>query len=275
MPIVPPALRLPARQLPALLAAALLLLGPLAAAAEALDEIRERGSIRIGVVATPPFTIALDGAELVGFEIDIGKKIAADMGVEPVFLLYPVEGVIAALEVGQLDIVAAGLGITPERALRVAFSRPYFMSGVTVATSVSRMPEVEGAETLNAPGLVIVTVPETMSVERAEALFPEAELAIVTSADEAEAAILESKADAMLATVQEARFLALRHPDRVAFPLSEPLIGSVAGIAVQRSDYELKHFLDSWIEAHHADGWLDERHHFWFETLDWVPLTDR
>ena len=51
--------------------------------------------------------------ELIGFEIDVAKKLAEDMEVEVEFSIYPWEQIILRLESGEIDVIAAGLSITP------------------------------------------------------------------------------------------------------------------------------------------------------------------
>ena len=268
-----PALRLPALLAPVLLA--LLALAPLGAAADALDDIRARGAIRIGVSAFLPWTVERPTGGLAGFEIDIGEKIAEDIGVEADFRLMPVEGVIPALERGEIDMIAAGLAITPARALRVEFTRPYFRSGVAIATNTAMTRDIASLGALDAPGIVIVTVADTMSAGLAGTLFPRAELRVLADAGAAETAILEGEAHALIASLPEARFLALRHPGTVDLPLEEPLIGSAAGFAVRRGEHGLRAFLDAWIVAREADRWLETTHDYWFESLDWAERVGR
>ena len=66
----------------------LVLICPPLAAADVLDDILDRGTIRFGVAEFVPWTIRTKSGELIGFEIDIAKKIATDMGVKPEFTVY-------------------------------------------------------------------------------------------------------------------------------------------------------------------------------------------
>ena len=59
---------------------------------------------------------------LIGFEVDLAKKLAEDMGVNVELRLYPWEQIIKALQDGEIDVIAGGMAITPERALQVNFT---------------------------------------------------------------------------------------------------------------------------------------------------------
>ena len=93
----------------------LLLTATAAASADALDEILERKTIRVGVSEFVPWTVRTETGELIGFEIDIANKIAEDMGVEAEFKVYEWDAIIPALEAGEIDVIAGGMP-TPDLA---------------------------------------------------------------------------------------------------------------------------------------------------------------
>ena len=132
--------------------------------ADVLDEILERGTIRVGVAEFVPWTHKNKAGELVGFEIDVARKIAGDMSVEPEFKVYLWEDIIPALLTGEIDIIAGGMSITPARALKVDFSRPLAESGVGLATNTRMTRNIESLRELDAPGIVVTTVKDTIAV---------------------------------------------------------------------------------------------------------------
>lgn len=252
--------------------AAALVLVPTVALADVLEAILERGAVRIGVAEFVPWTFESANGELAGFEIDVGAKLAADIGVLPEYRLYPWEEIVPALQAGEIDVIAAGMAITPGRALEVAFSNPYFASGVGLATNTARTADVTSLTALNEPGRTIVTVAQTLAFDVAERTFDAAELQVLATPELAEAELLAGRADAYVASVPEVRFLALRHPDTVDVPIAEPLVGSKAGLAVERGEQAWLNFLNAWIVARDADHWLASAHAYWFESLAWREL---
>ena len=115
-------------------AAAIIVLATLAlavdAAARELQDVLNTGTLRVGVTLFAPWAARGDNNELVGFEADVARQLAADMGVKAQLLAYDIDRLVPALEAGEIDIIAAGLTITPERALHVNFSQPYAESGI-------------------------------------------------------------------------------------------------------------------------------------------------
>lgn len=82
----------------------------------------------------PPFEFQTAQGELVGFDIDLIKAIAAAAGFQVKFQQMPFAGMIPALQAQTVDAAVAAMTITAERAKTISFSRPYFKSGLAIAT---------------------------------------------------------------------------------------------------------------------------------------------
>ena len=86
--------------------------------ASTLEQVLKTGTIRIGVSLFEPWVIKNKDGELDGFEIQIAKQLAKDLGAKPEFKVVEWKNLIDALESKEIDIIIAGMAITPERALR-------------------------------------------------------------------------------------------------------------------------------------------------------------
>ena len=241
-------------------------------AADDLKEILERGSMRVAVSEYAPWCMRATDGSLVGFEVEVAEKIAADMGVAAELVVYDWEQLIPALRKGEVDVIIAGMSITPGRALRVDFTRPYAESGTTLVTHTETTRDVASLEDLNGDDITIGAVAETTNADLARRLFNEAALETFPSSQAAEAAVLAGDLHAYVTTVPEARFLVLAHPDVVDLPLVKPLLTAKEGIAVRRGEDAWRTFLNAWITAREADKWLATAHSYWFDSLEW---TDR
>jgi polar amino acid transport system substrate-binding protein len=81
----------------------------------------------IGYAEEPPYAFALENGTVTGESPEVAKAIAARLGITNVeWRLVEFGDLIDELEAGSIDLVAAGMFITPERAGRVAFSEPTF-----------------------------------------------------------------------------------------------------------------------------------------------------
>ncbi len=240
------------------------------AGADVLDEILERGTIRFGVAEFEPWTMKSESGELIGFEIDVANKIAKDMGVKAEFRLYPWDEIIPALQNGEIDVLTGGMSITPARALQVNFTRPLAKSGVTLATNISMTKDIERLEKLNSPDIKIAVVKSTLSHSVSQTFFGKADIKVFATGAEAGEAVVAGEAHAYLASLTQAKFLALNNPDVVDLPVNEPLIASREAIAVRKGEQELMNFLNAWVTARQADLWIATTRDYWFETLKWA-----
>lgn len=95
-------------------------------AANSLQDIKTRGTIKIGMLVDfPPYGLMNTKNEPDGYDADVAKLLAKNLGVK--LDLVPVTGPnrIPYLLSGQVDLLVASLGITPARAKKVDFSDPY------------------------------------------------------------------------------------------------------------------------------------------------------
>ncbi len=89
---------------------------PALARADGLTDILQRKTVRIGVCEFAPWTFTSRAGQLEGFEIDVGRQIAHDLGVTPEFKVYSLDTIFDAVDRGEIDFIAGGLAITPARA---------------------------------------------------------------------------------------------------------------------------------------------------------------
>lgn len=240
------------------------------ASADMLDDILERGTIRVGVAEFAPWTIRTKSGDLIGFEIDIANKIAQDMEVETEIKVYEWEEMIPALQQGEIDVIAGGMAITPGRALQVNFSRPLAISGVGLATNTEMTQDIQTLDELDDERIIIVTVVDTLAYSVSQMLFGEASVNVFPTQELAEAEFLEGRAHAYLAGMPEVRFLVLKNSEGFDMPIAEPLLASSEALAVRKGEQELLNFLNAWVTARTTDKWLATSYDYWFGTLDWT-----
>jgi cystine transport system substrate-binding protein len=98
-------------------------------AQSALEQIKQAGALRIGTEGTyAPFTYHDDSGALVGFDVEIGRAIAEQLGVEAEFVEGPWDGLIAGIDANRYDVVINQVGINAERQAKYDFSEPYIAS---------------------------------------------------------------------------------------------------------------------------------------------------
>jgi polar amino acid transport system substrate-binding protein len=100
-----------------------------------LSGIRERGKLVVGTYpVVEPMTFVDKSGQVVGFDMDMVKAVAADIGVPVEIKQINFQDLIGAAETGQIDLIACVMTITPERSERILFSIPYFNTGQMIIT---------------------------------------------------------------------------------------------------------------------------------------------
>jgi polar amino acid transport system substrate-binding protein len=164
------------------LAALLLLLFSLAAAQaqerSRLDEVLQRGSLIVVTLGTvPPFAFKDDKGELVGFDIDVARLAANALFRDPnkiEFVIVTSDGRWPAIESGRADMGVGGTTVYPDRAIRVAFTRAFIDSGISIM--VAKSSGIKSLEDLNQEKNTVANLNNPQMADRAQLFFPKAKL---------------------------------------------------------------------------------------------------
>ncbi len=109
---------------------------------------------------TPPNVYHDESGELVGSEVDLGKALAAEMGLKADFVESAFSAVIPTLQAKQCDVIMAQLYIKPEREAVVDFV-PYVYSGTGISVSKDKPADVTGLNDTLCGKKVMVAVATT------------------------------------------------------------------------------------------------------------------
>ncbi len=240
-----------------------------AGAGELLNNIQKSGEIKVGVSIMPPWVMENKKGELIGFEIDIAKQLAKDIGVKVIFKQYQWKQLINALVKGDIDIIASGLSITPKRALTINYSNPYSSSGYRLVTNLNLTKDFDSIKDLNNEKIYITAVKGTVSATLAAKIFPKATLDLRKTEKEASAAVINGVVHAFIAPSPIPEFISLKHSSEVDLPLKNPLLTTKEAFAVRKGNQEMLNFLNSWIIAHNAHDWIESSHEYWFNSMKW------
>ncbi len=119
-------------------AAAALMLAPIAASADALADIKERGTLRAAIdLGSPPFGMTDGAMQPIGSEVESAQLLADFLGVKLEIVEVTSPNRIPFLLTGKADVVIASLSITDERKEVIDFAVPHGVIGVIVAAPAS------------------------------------------------------------------------------------------------------------------------------------------
>ncbi|MGR5120054.1 transporter substrate-binding domain-containing protein [Vibrio astriarenae] len=234
-----------------------------------LDQINERGTLRVGMSTFVPWAMRDKQGELIGFEIDVAKRLAQDSGWQVEFVPTAWDGIIPALLAQKFDVIIGGLSITEERSKSVLFSDPYSHSGIQVAASKSLAGDMTELSDYDSRRISIAVRRGATPVQVARETFPKAKLLQFDDEAQAFQEVLNGNAHAVIASSPKPEHEAVKHADKLFIPFTERLAQGNEAFAVRLGEEDKAAFFNEWIAARTADGWLKERYEFWFSTLDW------
>lgn len=240
-----------------------------------LEDVLRRGTLRVGFSTFVPWAMQAKDGRFIGFEIDVARRLAQDMGVKPEFVPTKWDGIIPALLTGKFDIIIGGMGIRPQRNLKVNFSIPYEFTGMAIVAHKDKAAGLKTLADFNRPEVVVAVRLGTTAQEAAENFLPRASIKPFSDEDQAVQELLSGRAHAMIASAPLPRLQAAAHPDKLFLPLGDTdFTREPIGFAVRKGDPDFLNFLDNWVRVTSALGWLDARFAYWFNTEDWKPLVE-
>src|SRR3954454_60453 len=181
---------------------------PSMARADLLAEIRSRGVLRVGMAEYSPWMTLAPGGKPTGLEVDIVERLAGDLGVR-LQVATPFDALIDRLAARDVDMVASNLSITPERALKVAFSEPYGDSEVRAVARTDLLGGEVTPEQLNDESIAIATTVGTTGAQTAAEQFPMAQITEFATQDEAAKALLDGAAKVLVGSTPYPETLAV------------------------------------------------------------------
>lgn len=234
-----------------------------------LEAVQDRGTLRVGLGLYEPWSACNADGELMGFEIDVATKVAEDIGVALTLVPTNWNYIISELMAEQFDVIISGMAILPERNLRVNFTAPYSFGGVYVVAHIAKTADLQTREDFNQAAVTIAAVRGSSAVPPLRRTFPAATLRLLDSDAEVLRAVVAGEVHAGTAFSTARRTWVEAHPETLHIPFPDPLAEYAAAMALRKGDLDTLNFLNSWITANTANGWLPQRWQYWFETREW------
>lgn len=253
----------------AIVAVAVPSLGQAQGQAPAIEQIRQRGALRVGVSTFVPWAMRDTGGELIGFEIDVARKIAEDLGVRLEHVPTAWDGIIPALIAGRFDIIISGMSVTPERQQTVDFTIPYANSGQEIVANRQLSGSVRTLQDLNRADVTITCRRGAVPCQFLTANLTRATIRQFDDDAQASQEVLNGRANAWMASFPRPRFLALDNPQVAFMPFQDFVTRAEEAFAVRKGDAATVEAMNAWIRANQTNGWIAQRHAFWFDSRDW------
>jgi cystine transport system substrate-binding protein len=237
--------------------------GNSAVAGELLQQIKDKGSVKVGLEGTyPPFNYQDENGKLTGFEVEFAEALAKELGVKVEFQPSKWDGILAALESKRLDLVINQVTISEERKKKYDFSTPYTVSGIQALVRKGNEDSIKSAADLAGKkvGVGLGTNYEQWLKENA----PKADIRTYDDDPTKFQDLNVGRIDAILVDRLAAFEMVEKTGGRLAVA-GEPFSRQESGIALRKGDPELLAAIDKAIAKLKADGTLKAISEKWFK----------
>lgn len=227
-----------------------------------MAELQEAGEIVIGVkYDVPPFGFENpDSGEVEGFDVDLGKYIAARLGVDPVFKEAISDNRIPFLQDGTVDIILSTMTITTDRDAEIDYSRPYFIAQGRIL--VPEESDIGGIDDLG--GNKVCTALGSTYEATLKEQAPESDIKTVEAYSDCLTLLQNGQVDAISTDNVILTGMIIQAGDEFPMKLvGDPLTTEPYGVGLEEGDADFKAFLDESVEESFADGTWQEIYDTW------------
>ncbi len=244
--------------------------------ASALERVADTGELRVGYLpARLPFSYFNEGDQLVGFDIDMVHRLAAELHARLVFVPLRRDRLAEQLAAGEFDLAVGALEITTELSRHVGLTTPYLNLTLGLVVEDARRTRFSSREALRAQrGLRLGIVLDGYYEAKLRAYVPTAEIVRLGAAKEffeggglgLDALVLPAEIGAAWTLLYPAYTVVTPHPDRLEAPIA---------YALARGDNEFGKFLDTWLLLKREDRTIERLRRYWIHGLDDRPRPPR
>lgn len=236
-----------------------------------LSRIMQKGELVIGTTGDmPPLNMTAKDGEVIGFEIDMARMMAAALGAELKVKTMSFHELLPALELNKVDMVISGMTITPARNLRFAFVGPYLRSGKAFLAKSETITNVSDATEINSPSTKVTVLKGSTSQDFVKTVMPKAQLFAADNYDQAIQLVLQDKVHALVADYPICIVALFRYPDAGFVSIQTTLTYEPYGIALPANDSHLINWIGNFLGILEGSGKLELLKHKWFGSGDWV-----
>ena len=228
--------------------------------ADAFEDILAQKKIVVGVINDfPPFGFLDAQQNPQGYDIDVARAIADDLGVELELVTVSTPNRIPYLTSKRIDTLVASLGITPERAEQVLFTNPYAATQVTIlapsAVTIASVDDLVGKRVAVARGSSTDIFFTQVAPEGATVMRFESEVT-------ASQAMLAGQVDAIVLTNTMVPSVVQSEPD-LKLEIKLALRQQENAIAVRRGETALSERINAVLDGMKSSGALAENYRKW------------
>lgn len=224
-----------------------------------VGKIKEAGVIKIGTNSGYPpyefFMVKNGKKQLVGYDIDLGNKIAAELGVKAEFIDMEFDALVNSLKLGNIDIILAGMVNTEERRQSIDFSDAYVNSTLVAVMKKENVTKFDKVAKMNG-AKIAVQVATTQ--EKAAQSIKGADVKSFPTVPDMVSAVKSGQADLLFIAGISADSLIAQNKDFVAIKtdIDKSLIEDGASVGIPKNQENLKTKINELLAKWEKDGTL-------------------
>ncbi len=238
----------------------------------AIEQIAKRGVMKVGMDVFVPWAMKDKKGDLIGFEIDIAKKLAEDMGVKIEFTPTKWSGIIPALITGKFDVLIGGITIDTQRNLKINFTRPYYYTEQGLMAHKKKAAGFKVSDFNRSDVSIAARLGSTAAIA-AKQRFPKAKLRLFDDEPAAVQELRNGNVHAMVSAQPLPSSTAMEYPDTIMV-YDEVMMLEAIGIGVRKGDSDTLNLINNWIEINRNNGWIQGKYAYWFKSKDWKSLIE-
>jgi glutamate transport system substrate-binding protein len=225
-----------------------------------MARLQEAGRIKIGVkYDVPPFGFRNpQNNRIEGFDVDLGRRIAEELGVEPEFVEAVSDNRIPFLQDGTADLILSTMTINAERAEEIEFSEPYFVARGRILVRGDN-EDIQGVDDL--AGKRVCTALGSTYEETIKEEAPDADLRLVDSYSECTELLQNEAVDAI--STDDVILTGMIIQDDTLKLVGDELTTEPYGAGIKKGDAEFQEFVTSVVADWKRDGGWQETYDKW------------
>lgn len=240
-------------------------------AVDTLAEIQKRGVLRVGMEpGYMPFELTNKKGEIIGFDVDMAKRIAKAMGVELELVSTAWDGIIPALLTGKFDMIMSGMTLTQERNLSVNFAAPYILIGQSILLKKELAGEVESYKDLNDPKYTVASKLGTTGEQATKRKIGKAKYISYETEQEGVMELVNGKIDAFIYDLPFNSIAVSQKGEGKLVHLDEPFTKEPLAWAIRQDDVNFLNWLNNFMSQVKYDGVYEKIYEKWFQDDAWM-----
>ncbi len=262
------------KKLSLLLVAALAVLAFSAGSVYAVDtlaEIQKRGVLRVGMEpGYMPFELTNQKGEIIGFDVDMAKRMAKAMGVKLELVSTAWDGIIPALLTGKFDILMSGMTLTQERNMTINFAQPYILIGQSILLKKEFAGEVTSYKDLNDPKYTVGSKLGTTGEQATKRMISKAKYISYETEQEGVMELVNGKIDAFIYDLPFNAIAFSQKAQGKLVHLDQPFTREPLAWAIRKGDPDFLNWLNNFMSQVKYDGVYEKIYNKWFRDDAWL-----